>query len=1029
MPRVPRRTLLLAWFLALACLQVRAQSLAFRRFDHRDGLPQSQVTCLLEDRLGFIWVGTLQGGAARLGSSGFTHFGPNQGLLGRSVSALLEDREGAIWVATQDMGVARIRGNQILNFGPERGLPVREIFSLGLDPGGRVLAGTRQGLFRCEGTRFEAVSLPPPFAKSPIFNLGIGPNGDLWVSSHRGQLARWDGRALHPALLPADWAQETVLDLERDPKGALWAVQSQGLARLTEGDQWERVHLDLPEGVKRRSLTFDTQGRMILSLDGDGVLIHDPLTKDRRLTARDGLPRDRINVAIMDRHGSLWVGSDGDGLAVEVLPELRVISQNPETGASLGLGAVTRFLELGPGDVLIATNNGLFRWGEDRGIFSRWAEGQGLPSSEVWALESDRQGGVWVGTNKGICRWVNGRIVSGGPKELQEAAVVRLLVHQDRLWAGTDLGLFELDLQGRFLKRHRPPAEVGPQATYDLLPFGPGLLVGTSLGLYDFRDGLFTKQVVNAPFASLPITCIDQDARGGIWIGTSEGLFGLPVPGGGPGLIRWGRRQGLLDDNVSWSRMLPDGTLAIGHSRGLSLVREGKVIPLTHAQGLLSDETNHDAVLVDSQRRVWIGMIGGLCILGTRQPVPASDLPAPRILEVLAGKERFWLPGPLRLPARPEELQITFDVAMPASPTRPLYQVWMEGVDEAWRQADSQNPLQYMKPSPGRYRFRVRASLDGRSWVESEPLPIEVPPAWFQRRVVQALFILAALGAGALLVNLRIRRLRRRADELEYWVHKRTEALVQRNRDVEKAHARIKRALEDRMQLLDRVAHDLRSPLTTILLSMDRLRERTDAQGELSPTLAVMERETQRLEAILRTLLNKSKAESLFDNLQVALTDPAEILEGISETLSIKAEAKGLDCAVDSDAASRGARVRVDLTAMHQVLFNLVENALKFTPPGGRMGIRSRVEGDRWILEVWDTGRGMSLQELGRIFEPFRQNRAADAGEGWGLGLSICRALVDAHAGDLTVESTEGEGSTFRVSLPLVREAEPVPAG
>lgn len=1018
-PRSPKAMLALLW-VALG-LSLGAQSLAFRRFDHRDGLPQSQVSSLLEDRQGFIWVGTYQGGVARLGPSGFITFGPNQGLQGKTVSTLLEDRQGYIWVATQDGGAAKIRGTEVVNYGPDQGLMVKEVFSLGEDAQGRILAGTRSGLFRMEGTRFKGVPLPGEWAGAAIFSMAVDDRGGIWLGGHKGKLARWDGTSLSAPELPAGWSDETVQDLRKDPTGHVWALQSKQLIRMNDKAAWEAIPLDVGPSVKLHGLSFDAQGRMVLAMESDGLMIREPDGRSRKLTSRNGLPRDRINTGLLDRRGDLWVGSDGAGLAVQVVPCLQVLAEQPETGANLGLGAIARLLELGPGELLLGGSNGLFRWKEGRGILNRWAEEEGLPSTEVWALINHRKGGVWVGTNKGMVRWLNGKLLKEGPKELEEAAVVCLLYHQNRLWAGTDRGLFELDEDGRFLHRYRPPEEVGPESTYDLLPFGSGLLVGTSLGLYDFREGRFTRQLPKAPFANLSINSLNQDSQGTIWVGTPQGLFGLPREGPGEHIKVLGREQGLLDDTISWSRELPDGTLAVGHGSGISLVRDGRVIPVTNAQGLISNETNHESALVDSQGRLWFGMIGGACVLDPRVPIGEFSLPPPQVLEVISGTRIHWLPTSLSLPPRPESLTFVFDTGLPVAPAHPTYQVLLEGADDTWRAADSQNPLLYLRPAPGHYRFRVRASLDGQHWVEGEPVLVDVEPAWFQRRSIQALLLFAALGLVGLVARWRYLRFQRREDELEYWVQERTASLAHRTRDLEQAHAQIKRSLEDRMQLLHRVAHDLRSPLTSIMLSVDRLRDTTDGVGGAGEMLSLVERETGRLESILRTLLDQAKAESLFEALKLQPFSPVELLEGISGTLGLKAEAKGLSCELTVDPASERVKVRVDLTAMLQVLFNLVENALKFTAPGGCVGIRSKVDQDRWILEVWDTGRGMSLKQLGRIFEPFKQNEADDSTQGWGLGLSICRALVKAQGGDLTVESTEGEGSTFRVSLPLLK--------
>jgi signal transduction histidine kinase len=112
---------------------------------------------------------------------------------------------------------------------------------------------------------------------------------------------------------------------------------------------------------------------------------------------------------------------------------------------------------------------------------------------------------------------------------------------------------------------------------------------------------------------------------------------------------------------------------------------------------------------------------------------------------------------------------------------------------------------------------------------------------------------------------------------------------------------------------------------------------------------------------------------------------------------------------------------------MQQVVFNLVENALKFTDAPGTVGLTTRLEPTAWALEVWDTGRGIEPEKIEELFEPFRQASPADALRGWGLGLNICRSIVQAHEGRIVVSSEVGSGSRFTVLLPLLTSSrEPV---
>jgi signal transduction histidine kinase len=109
----------------------------------------------------------------------------------------------------------------------------------------------------------------------------------------------------------------------------------------------------------------------------------------------------------------------------------------------------------------------------------------------------------------------------------------------------------------------------------------------------------------------------------------------------------------------------------------------------------------------------------------------------------------------------------------------------------------------------------------------------------------------------------------------------------------------------------------------------------------------------------------------------------------------------------------------LDVAAMHQVLFNLVENALKFTDPPGDVGVRSTLQRPNWLLEVWDSGRGIPQADCERLFNSFQQSQEKDAQKGWGLGLFICRSIVMAHGGRIEVDSDLGKGAIFRVFLPL----------
>jgi len=1016
---------LVAGLLLLLGLPLLAQSQAFRRYDGRDGLPQSQIHVLIEDREGFVWAGTAEG-LARLGAFGIQSFGSSQGLRSVNINDLLQDRSGAIWVAAHENGIAEIRGHQVRTISAEQGLTVSTVYCLLEDDQGILLAGTRQGLFRKQGDRFERVALPGEWDHLPIFAMARDPRGGIWLGSLKGNLARWDGNRMRPGVLPAPVASR-FRRMSLDAQGRVWALCTEALFRLGGDGRWLREPLPgLPRNPRFRSFQVTPGGEVLLALDTDGLYLHRPGGPGRMLTHLDGLPRNGISSVMRDSRGNLWIGTDGAGLMVEAMPGLLTLDTNLQRGVGLGLGSVLSFHELRPGTMLLGSSSGLHLWEEGKGILRSWDRSQGLPGNEVWSIAPHPLKGAWVSTIKGVVRWVDGRI-EPGPKEVASLNAGSLLAHQGRLWvASLEQGLLELDLSGRFLGRHPVPEEVGDPAIVALLPQPSGVLVATRFGIFAFEQGRYRRFLQGTPVAKVAVTCFFQDPDGTLWVGTdTDGLYGFPKGEAGP-WVHYGEAQ--VRGSISWIARLRGDTLAVGHALGVSLIQGGRGTLLTQNLGLLSNETSESAVKVDRAGRLWIGMVGGLCILEHAAELPAPIVLRPRILEASMGDLSFLLPRSFTLQPNPGTLKVRYDAGNPILPAAPRFEVRIDGVDGVWRAADEVgNTIQIAHLEPGSYTIRVRTTLDGQLWTESDPLDIQVKAAWYQTWIARSLLAVAILGLGVLVVHGRLRQVRNQARRLELKVEERTEELALRNRSLERLHHQLKGSLESRIQLMNMITHDLRSPLTSIILSVDRVGEDPGNPEGVQQGLRVIQHEAHRVERLLRNHLDQSRAQSLTDGLQFRVCHPREILEGLTETLKLKAEAKGLAAEFALDAAGDRAWVHADTAALQQVVFNLIENALKFTPPPGRVGIRTRLEPAAWILEVWDTGRGIDPETTACLFQAFQQARDSDAILGWGLGLSICRALVEAHEGRIEVHSEVGKGSTFSVFLPLLT-TDPKPA-
>lgn len=1013
MPPLCRSIVWLCLSFTASILPLAGQQPAFRRFDQRDGLPQSQVTTLLEDRHGFLWVGTNTGGVARLGASGFRTFAGPQGLKALFIRSLMESPSGSIWVTSQE-GVSEIQGERVVNYSLTQGQETFEGGPLSLDHQDRVLVGNRHGLFRLEGGRFTPVALPAPWPGGPIRRLARDHAQGIWILGRGRMVARWEPQGIHLYPLPADHRGGRARDLQIDPKGQAWLLLEGALLRMDRGTWVEEPLSGLPREPKMASLRFNPQGAGFqITLGGDGVLVREPGGQTRVLTAATGLPRDRISIALRDHRGVLWVGSDGDGLVAQPLPGLLTLdSSNLVLGRDLA--AVAGILELTPQRYLLASSTGVYQVDEGRGITARWDQQNGLPATETWCLLPDGSGGVWVGTDRGLARWKNGRVAPAGPAEMARAAVLTMIRRGAGLLVGTDQGLFELDARGKVLAHFRLPPDTGNETVSDIAFYQGRVLLATGYGLWELAGGKLQRAFPGAPFASSTITAMTLDADQRLWIGTMKGLH---LWKGGQ-WTSYGLGEGLPDESINFIAQLGRGRMAFGHNKGVTLLEGRNLSHLSRSQGLLSEETNHGGYLLDSKGRFWIGMIGGACILPGPQDFRNAPLRPPTLLEVRWPDGSVALPATAEVPPRPDFLDLSFDTGDPLVPSQLHYQAYLQGVDEGWRPVNQGLTLQYRNLTSGHYLFRLRASADGVAWAEAAPVEIRVHPAWHERWPVRMIGILAMAALLAWGLWWRTHALAERSRELEETIEDRTLMLARQNRALEQAHQQIKRSLEGRLRLLDTVTHDLRSPLTTILLSLDRLR---DVAPEGQTFLDVMEREAHRIETLVRNLLDQSRSEALLQSLKLGPVIPAEVTEGFEDVLLLKAEAKNLDFRLEVAPEVERVHIQADTATLQQVMLNLFENALKFTPAGGQVGIRSFVDPGEgvWRMDVWDTGRGLDASKIQELLRPFRQLEAGDAAHGWGLGLSICQSILEAHRGGLKIVSEPGRGACFQVSVPL----------
>ena len=1028
-----------------------------------DGLVSNEANVFLQDRQGFLWIGTF-GGLSRFDGGSFVNFlhdpADSTSLGHNSVNSLFEGQDGALWVGT-DGGLDRFdpatETFTHLRHNPENPATLGTSFVRAVvgGPDGTIWAGTwGGGLNRIDPetgavARVRADSSAAHAAPLAVHALVAGEDGTLWTGGSTG-LSHFDPTTetfTHVRRDPADPASPllpTVTALCRDRAGRVWAgTVEDGLFRYDPATQRVVHYPNQPEtsGALANpwvlSIVETRDGTLWAGTNGAGLHRYDPDTDSfDRFPFDPSDPRslrdDNVLALLETRDGVLWAGTYG-GLARRH-PLSRVVAREavrPGDATSLSSNDVTAFAEDTDGALWVGTNGGaLNRRDPVTGAFSHVVIDPSAPgtlaSDRVFDVAVDADGVVWASTFAGLYhraptarRFERFTDPEGGVE-----IVLPLLAADGHLWAGGD-GVLDIDTETGWTVRYPLASRFATISSIDVREMLPdpdgGMWVGTYEGLYrlDPRARRWTRvrlEPTAGPSAARPeITGLARDPSGALWVGTGDGLYRLD----GAGPTRFHRADGLPNTDVTDITVDRLGRLWVLTVAGLS-VRDpatGRFVSYGTSDGLGGGQE-----LYQSPRtgRFYVGTPRGYnafdpADLDVEPPPPAPVLTG---LQVDGEPARVGAEGsPLARPlSATDRLRLGHDDRVATirfasldfrAPSAHRYAIRLDGFDDDWRDLGPQREATFTNLDAGRYTFRVRSAGRDGVWGEETALAVTVRPPWWRSWWAVALYALAAAGLTALVVRDRRRRTQLRHQlEME---HLEAETL----RDLDRAKS----------QFFANVSHEFRTPLTLTLGPLDDVLagEYGALPDEASEPLGLARRSAGRVLDLINQILDVSRLEAGHTPLRARRLDLVAFAEAQVEPFVPLATHRRVT--VDVSAPEAPVEVWADPEHLGAVLANLLSNALKFTPAGGAVAVEVGADGARAHVVVRDTGPGIATADLPHIFDRFYQAEGG-AGRplGSGIGLALAHELARLHGGALTVESTVGEGSAFTLVLPLGRD-------
>jgi signal transduction histidine kinase/DNA-binding response OmpR family regulator len=554
---------------------------------------------------------------------------------------------------------------------------------------------------------------------------------------------------------------------------------------------------------------------------------------------------------------------------------------------------------------------------------------------------------------------------------------------------------------------------------------------GDSIIHFTTREGLSQNR----------IRCILEDRHGNLWFGTnSRGVSMFD----GKTITHYTEKEG-LSDNFVWSIEEDNmGNIWISGQRGISClifckdsVNEPFNNPVIHTyiqqDGLKGSDFVVNSVLLDSKNRIWWGSSKSLTMLDMNTFAFSDERPYmqldhieinERFIDYCQPEEnteikmkfdsvaRFYnYPLNLELSYKSNHLTFYFSAVDWSAPHKLLYSFKMDGFSDKWSAPTSEAKANYRNLPSGTYTFKVGAIGAAQIWSEPFEYTFTIrPPLWFTwwAYMIYGFIVLSLI----------------------LWYRR---YLIRREKVI--ADLRVKEAkmnsLQELGQLKSRffanISHELRTPLTLIQGPIEELRKNLpDLPVKATNLLNSMKRNAARLHNLIDQILEISKLETGKVQLQVARGNLEEFITTIIVSFLSLAESRKIKYSYELPGASDP--VYFDGEKLEKILTNLISNAFKFTPAGGKIKVRLQNIADSSvnipvyvIIEVADTGMGIPREQVSKIFDRFFQVRDSDSRNigGTGLGLALTKELVDIYRGEISVESQEGKGSTFTVKLPV----------